>query len=204
MSKQILVEFLVEAEDNPNHMDPARYDLLVHGMQTHGFLEPMLVAPRPDGRYNIVGGHHRLRAAKQLGMKAVPCVVKDMTVQEQAALRLAMNRLRGDVDIAKARDIVTDLANNHGWDITAMASTGFTVDELTDLLAAQHTGAEDILEQAASMQLEDEETQTPNMFVLEVAFNNKADYVRARKLLRRAAGKGGELALGLMRLLGEE
>lgn len=204
MTRMIDVDLLVEADDNPNTMDKEHYDLLIKGMETHGFLQPVLVVPRGDGQFNIVDGHHRARAAKHLGIEAIPCVEANLDEQEQSALRLAMNRLRGEVDISKARGIVFDLATTHGWDLSDLASTGFTSSELEDLLSSQTTNVEDILDQVAAIREEEEPAYPVKVFTLEISFTDKADFTRCLKALKTAAGKGKELSTGLIHLVDKE
>ena len=64
---------------NPNqprqHFDPEALAELVHSLQTVGLLQPIVVRPQ-DGRYEIVAGERRWRAAQQAGWQTVPALVR--------------------------------------------------------------------------------------------------------------------------------
>lgn len=52
---------------------------------------PVVVAPVGDGRFSIIDGQHRCHAAKLSGIPAVPCMIAQLTVPEQAAAFAAIN-----------------------------------------------------------------------------------------------------------------
>ena len=67
---------------NPNKMTKHQFETLVSMIEENGFNEPLQVAPildakTEDGRqcYVLIGGEHRLKAAKYLEMKTVPAVI---------------------------------------------------------------------------------------------------------------------------------
>ena len=97
-----------------------------------------------------------------------------------------------------------------GWDVPTMTLTGFSTEEVTDLLAAVKTSsADDILKEAAGATISGEPDPEPTaptgVYTLELAFASKAGFTRARTALRRAAGggKGANLAQGLLSILDE-
>lgn len=84
--KMIAVDFLEPDPDNPNRMSPREFDLLVSNIDEAGLTDPILVWEHKAGRYRIVGGEHRWRAAKYLGMSKVPCtVITDPKFDEERA-----------------------------------------------------------------------------------------------------------------------
>jgi ParB family transcriptional regulator, chromosome partitioning protein len=77
---------------------------LKQSIQEHGILQPIVLRTAPGG-YEIIAGERRWRASKELGLTAVPAVVRD-GVTDQAMLELAMveNLQRADLDpIEKAK-----------------------------------------------------------------------------------------------------
>jgi hypothetical protein len=52
---------------------------------------PVIVAPIGDGRYSVIDGQHRCHAAMMCRIRAVPCMVVDLTVAQQAAAFTAIN-----------------------------------------------------------------------------------------------------------------
>ena len=102
---EIPVELLDEDPRNPNVMSDNKFNKLIRRIEEHGFDEPIQVIPSAEdqGRYLIVGGQHRSRAAKILGMKTVPAVIKESLTNEVDRYNelVARNIDRGDLDVAK-------------------------------------------------------------------------------------------------------
>lgn len=71
---------------------------LAASISQHGVLQPLLVRPLPSGRYQLVAGERRWRAARQAGLADVPVVIREMTDQEAAELALIENLQRQDLN----------------------------------------------------------------------------------------------------------
>ena len=63
-----------------------------------GILQPLLVVEQPGGRYRIVAGERRWRAARQAGLATVPCIVRDMDMIRQMEVSLIENLQREDLN----------------------------------------------------------------------------------------------------------
>lgn len=97
------IDHLIPNENNPNVMTGRAFDLLVDNIEKTGLTDPILVRRLGDGKYRVVGGHHRLDAAKYLGFESVPCtVITDPEFDDDAeAFQLVrMNVIRGKMDPA--------------------------------------------------------------------------------------------------------
>ena len=204
--KNIQLDQLVESVSNPNSMDPEKYALLVQAIREVGFVQPVLVRPQRVGsKHIIIDGHHRVRAARELGMKYVPCVIGtgDLATDEQASVtQIAMGRLRGELDLAAVGRTMDGLLTS-GWSMPELTLTGFSEGEIADLLEAARSATEDVL--AGSDTTMPDTSDVPlRPFVLEITFSSRTEYTKARKGLKRVAGAGGELSDALLRLLGEE
>ena len=69
-------------------MDAASLAELADSIREQGVMQPILVRPVDGGRYEIIAGERRWRAAQQAGLREVPALVK--RVPDQAALALAL------------------------------------------------------------------------------------------------------------------
>jgi ParB family chromosome partitioning protein len=96
------------ADIGPNPYQPRRAfdeaDLaaLADSIAREGILQPIVVAPAADGegehRYRVVAGERRLRAARQAGLEAVPCVVREATARQMLQWALIENIQRADLN----------------------------------------------------------------------------------------------------------
>lgn len=203
---EVQLSKLLEDPDNPNHMTDDELDALAKNMRAVGFLQPILVKePDENGDYAIVDGHHRCKAASRAGLSRVLAVVWDGTEDMRRALAIGMNKIRGALNLGEVAKIVADLAEN-GWRTEDLKITGYTDQEIDDLLkAAQPATDEDVLEGAtANTPVEkDEDEEASRSFTLELSFRSADDLAKAKRALKRAAGKGGELGDGLLAVLAE-
>jgi hypothetical protein len=196
----IAIDDIITDEDNPNVMGPEAFAGLTHLIKERGFLQPVLVTKDADGKPHMADGHHRMEAAKLLGYTHIPAVIGGAEVMaDRFAVGVGMNRLRGELDLAKVAAGLVGLGE------AALGLTGFSQDELDTLLASTEEAGDDMIE--AVPPPEDEpppEDGEAKAYVLEIAFDDREMFKKAKRGLKKAAGKGKELRWGLMRLLGEE
>lgn len=86
------------------HPDNPRKDLgdlqeLTDSIKANGVLQNLTVVPQSNGQYTVVIGHRRLAASKKAGLPEVPCVVTEMTPQEQVRTMLMENIQRSDLTL---------------------------------------------------------------------------------------------------------
>jgi len=93
---------------NPNEISPnphqprsefSRTDLdgLAQSIEQHGILQPVIVIKIGPGNYQLIAGERRLRAVKQLGLKAIPAIVRTFSEQEQLELAVIENIQRAEL-----------------------------------------------------------------------------------------------------------
>ena len=86
---------------------------LSESIKIYGILNPILVREK-EGKYEIIAGERRFRAAKLAGLITVPVIVKPATDQEMAELALVENVQRRDlssIEEAKSYDEILKLSN---------------------------------------------------------------------------------------------
>ena len=71
---------------------------LAASIKTNGIIQPLVVVERANGRYELIAGERRLRAAKLAGLATVPVVVRSAEAHEQAQLALVENIQREDLN----------------------------------------------------------------------------------------------------------
>lgn len=105
---------------NYNEQKPDTYAKLKASLQRFGFTEPLVVRQIEDGSpecYEIIGGEHRWKSAKELGMKEVP-IVNLGKVSDSYAKQLAivLNELNGDPDELRLASLLAELNSDLGFD----------------------------------------------------------------------------------------
>lgn len=89
---------------DPNKNQPRKlfYDdsleELAESIRLHGILQPLALRRAPGGRFQIIAGERRFRAAKRAGLETVPAVIVDADDKETAELALIENLQREDLN----------------------------------------------------------------------------------------------------------
>ena len=79
-------------------MDEGSLYELAESIKAQGIMQPILVRPIGAGRYEIIAGERRSRAAKLAGLSEVPVLVKDVPDEAAAAMALIENIQREDLN----------------------------------------------------------------------------------------------------------
>ena len=112
-------------DPNPNQprlaMDQTNLDELTSSVKQHGVLQPILVRPLPAGRYQIVAGERRWRAATAAGLKEIPALIEE--IDDDTALEIAIieNLQREDLSPIDEAQIYDKMIRQHGYSIRKLA-----------------------------------------------------------------------------------
>jgi len=90
----IEIDRLIAHPDNPNRMSKDRFAKLVRNIERTGRYEPIVVRPKGFA-FEIINGHHRVKALQQLGHKTADVVVWEVDDHEADILLATLNRLAG-------------------------------------------------------------------------------------------------------------
>jgi ParB family chromosome partitioning protein len=71
---------------------------LVESIRQHGIIQPLIVRPLSEGRYELIAGERRLRAARIAGLKTVPVLLKAAGHQSSLEMALVENIQREDIN----------------------------------------------------------------------------------------------------------
>ncbi len=77
--------------------DEEKIDELARTINIHGVIQPIVVRPIEDGKYEIIAGERRYRAMKKLNWPEVPAIVRDMDDKETASVALIENLQREEL-----------------------------------------------------------------------------------------------------------
>lgn len=91
---------LIEANpDQPRrHFDDEALQELAASIKEHGIIQPLVVTPVGDGKFQIVAGERRWRASAIAGLDKVPAIVRTLTEQHKLELALIENLQRRDLN----------------------------------------------------------------------------------------------------------
>ena len=97
--KQVAV---ANIESNPlqprENFDYGDLEDLVNSIKQYGIIQPLVVSPLPDGKYQLIAGERRLRAAQVMDLAKVPCLVRNARELEKLELALIENIQRTNLN----------------------------------------------------------------------------------------------------------
>ena len=134
--KAIPIEQIDANSYNPNHVAPPEMRLLYESIKEDGYTMPVVVYPKPDGRYEIVDGYHRYtvmlthRDIYERENGLLPCSIIDKDVSNRMASTIRHNRARGSHSIELMMNIVGELKKAGMSDQWIMKEIGMDADEL--------------------------------------------------------------------------
>lgn len=113
--QNIKIEELKAAEYNPRRASDKEYQDLKKSIEKFGFVEPIIVNENADRMNVIVGGHFRVKVARDLGMTEVPCVYIDLNEETERELNLRLNKNVGEWDFDMLLNLPKVLLNEVGF-----------------------------------------------------------------------------------------
>lgn len=103
VSREIPINDIIPNKRQPRrHFDQDALDELAESIQVHGVLSPILVRPLSVGKYELIAGERRWRAAQLAGLKTIPVAVRSVAGQESLELAIIENVQREDISAYEA------------------------------------------------------------------------------------------------------
>ena len=96
---------------------------LADSIAKHGIIQPIVVKPLSSGKYKIIAGERRYRAAKMAGLKEVPVIIKDISDSEIMELALVENLQREDLNALEEAKGYKSLIDSYGMTQAEVAET---------------------------------------------------------------------------------
>lgn len=133
---------LKRADYNPRTMADVDMRALMKSIETHGFVEPIVVNVNPERYGVIVGGHQRLTAVEKLlaidavkglemkdGAWMIPAFTVNLTLDAEKQLNIGLNKIHGKFDEEKLYNLIVEMK-----DSPTLPTTGFREDEVSRIL----------------------------------------------------------------------
>src|SRR5205809_3644726 len=106
-------EIVPNPEQPRRHFDDEALGLLADSIRRHGLLQP-LVARRIAGRYELIAGERRLRAALRAGLERVPVIVREARAEDRLELALIENVQRENLTPLEEAEAYRHLIDERG------------------------------------------------------------------------------------------
>jgi ParB family transcriptional regulator, chromosome partitioning protein len=106
-----------------SHMEQTALAELADSIKSQGVMQPILVRPLTAGRFEIIAGERRWRAARMAGLTSVPALVKEIPDQQALAASLIENIQREDLNPLEEATGIQRLTQEFGLTHQAIAET---------------------------------------------------------------------------------
>lgn len=118
-------------------MDKARLEELAESIRSQGVVQPIVARPLGEGRYEIIAGERRWRAAQLAGLHEIPAVVREIPDQAAVAMALIENIQREDLnpleEAGALRRLIDEFEMTHQQVATAVGRSRASVSNLLRL-----------------------------------------------------------------------
>ncbi len=94
--------------------DEYELKLLADSISANGIIQPLAVRKTENGKFEIIAGERRFRAAKVVGLRRIPCVIHTADEQTAAVLSLTENLQRSDLSVFEEARALDRLINYYG------------------------------------------------------------------------------------------
>jgi len=120
----IQVDSLKTAAYNPRKWDDEKKAKLRESIERFGLVDPLIVNAASARKNILIGGHFRLKVAKELGLKTVPVVYLDIPdLEKERELNLRLNKNTGEWDLELLKE----------FDLGVLLDVGFDDGDLSDI-----------------------------------------------------------------------
>ncbi|HYE67797.1 MAG TPA: ParB/RepB/Spo0J family partition protein [Anaerovoracaceae bacterium] len=95
------------------HFPDEKIDELARSIETHGIIQPIMVRPSGEG-YEIVAGERRWRAARRASLKQIPCIIRELSEEQNMLIAIIENMQREDLNPMEEADALNQMITNYG------------------------------------------------------------------------------------------
>ena len=113
--REIPVDLIGRSPYQPRRrIEPEALDELTRSIRAHGVLQPVVVRPAGEGRYELVAGERRWRAAQAAGLESIPSVVREVSDEVALSIAIIENIQREDLNPLEEAQGVARLVEEFG------------------------------------------------------------------------------------------
>ncbi len=141
-AQSLPIELLQRGKYQPRKdIDPEKLQELADSIKAQGIIQPIIVRQIEAGKYEIVAGERRWRAAQMVGLQDVPVVIKDLDDRTTMAQTLIENIQREDLnpleEAEALRRLLDEFAMTHQEIAVAVGKSRTTITNLLRLIDLQ-------------------------------------------------------------------
>lgn len=126
--KKVKINELKEAKYNPRKKltpNDKEYEKIKNSILEFGYVEPIII----NKDYTIIGGHQRLSVLKDLNYDEIEVIQVDLSKTKEKALNIALNKITGEWDEDKLKDLLFELDNeDYDLSLTGFDDIDFSLD----------------------------------------------------------------------------
>jgi ParB family chromosome partitioning protein len=170
---------------------------LAASIREHGIIQPLIVTPKPDGKFILIAGERRWQAAQRAGLRTVPVITRQANNQEMLEVALIENVQRADLNSMEEAEAYRQLVEEFGLSHEAVARrVGKSRVAVTNTLRL--LGLADVVKQALvdgkiteghARALLALSTQKAQASALQTILNLSMSVRQAEELMRKLAGQ---------------
>lgn len=124
------IEDLKPSAYNPRKWNDSQTASLKESIKRFGLVDPVIANSAPERKNIVIGGHFRLKVAKDLGFKEMPVVYLNISdIEKEKELNIRLNKNIGEFDITLLKD----------FDEAFLADIGFDSEALDDIFGIDDT-----------------------------------------------------------------
>jgi ParB family chromosome partitioning protein len=113
--QQVSVEAIQRNPRQPRiHFKEEELAELAASIREHGVIQPLIVTPKPDGKFVLIAGERRWQAAQRAGLRTVPVVTRQANNQEMLEVALIENVQRADLNALEEAEAYRQLVEEFG------------------------------------------------------------------------------------------
>jgi ParB family transcriptional regulator, chromosome partitioning protein len=113
--RHVPIELLQANPNNPRkHFNEDELNTLAASLKEKGLLQPLVVRPKADGKFEIVAGERRWRASQKAGLHELPVLIRELDDKEALEIALIENVQRADLNPLEEAKAYRQLVDQYG------------------------------------------------------------------------------------------